>query len=193
MCFIHPVFCGYLAGKALINYKPETVLEQPPWIGKNLAMQYLAAQGDASLLANALLSQLDRPLSRNLLTSARWLRDSSRKAPWRGLVMSKLVELLQQNGQPLGLRGQALAAFIRSGDPGLAVLFRQLLKEKDSELLQLAALGSGAILDTKAVELLSNLLDNSSPNVRRAALLALVSIGTTPSMDAVATALLHGD
>jgi HEAT repeat protein len=193
MRFVHPIFCGYLAGKALANYKPETILEQPPWIGKYLAMQFLAAQGDASLLANALLSQMDRPLSRNLLAPARWLRDAPRQAPWRGQVMAKLAELLQQTGQPIGLRGQALAAFLHSGDQSSALLFRQLLTERDSELLQLAALGSGALQDAKAVDLLSALLSSSSPNVRRAALLALVSIGTSAAMDAVAAALLHGD
>lgn len=193
MRFVHPIFCGYLSGKALLNYKPETVLEQPPWIGKYLAMQYLAAQGDATALTDSLLSQTDKPFSRNLLIPARWLRDAPRQAPWRGRLMAKLAKLLQQKGEPLALRGQALASFIESGDPGLAALFRQLLSEQDSDLLQLAALGSGALQDVKATESLSNLLNNSSPNVRRAALLALVSIGTTASIDAVANALLHGD
>ena len=193
MRFAHPMFCGYLAGKALVNYKSETVFEQTPWIGKYLAMQFLAAQGDASQLANSLLSQIDRPLSRNLFAAARWLRDSSRQAPWRGPLMAKLAELLQQSGQPLGLRGQALAAFIQCGDAGSGVLFRQLLLDEDSEVLQLAALGSGAIQDTKAIEPLTALLNSSSPGVRRAALLALVNISTTASMDAVANALLRGD
>jgi HEAT repeat protein len=40
---------------------------------------------------------------------------------------------------------------------------------------------------------LSALLSTQSPNVRRAACLALVSIGTTTAMDHVASALLHGD
>jgi hypothetical protein len=57
----------------------------------------------------------------------------------------------------------------------------------------MAALGSGALQDTKAIELLSPLLNSQSPNVRRAACLALVNIGTTASMDIVASALLHGD
>ncbi len=194
MRFVHPIFCGYLAGKAMVNYKSDAVLEQPPWVGKYLAMQYLAAQGDATALANALLAKMDRPLSRNLLAAARWLRDSNRSAPWRGQVMAKLAELLQQKGQPLGLRGQALAAFIQSGDPGSAVLFRQLLTaQEDPELAQLAALGSGAMQDAKAVEALAGLLSSTSPSVRRAVLLALVTIGTSASMDVVANALLHGD
>jgi HEAT repeat protein len=192
MRFIHPIFGGYLAGKPLASYT-DAVLEQPPWIGKYLAMNFLAADGDATHLSNNLLSQLDRPLSRNLLVPARWLRDAPAQATWRKQVMAKLAELLRQNGQPLGLRGQFLAAFIQSGDPGAAVLFRQMLTEDNADLLQLAALGAGALGDDKSIDLLSTLLRNISPNVRRAACLALATIGTTAAMDVVASALLHGD
>lgn len=192
MRFMHPIFGGFLAGRLLAVYT-DAVLEQPPWIGKYLAMQFLAAQGDATSLSNALVSQVDRPLSRNLLIVARWLRDAPVQAAWRGQAMAKLAELMQQNGQPLGLRGQALAAFVRCGDPGSVVLFRQLLASHDSELLQLAALGSGALRDVKSTELLTSLLNHPSPNVQRAVCLGLASIGTTAAMDALASALLHGD
>lgn len=191
--FCHPIFGGYLAGRALGNYKPEAVLDQPPWIGKYLAMQYLAAAGDAALLAEKLLAELDRPLSRNLLSVARWLRDAPPEASWRGPLMAKLAELLQQEGQPLGLRGQALAAFLQlSGDPSISLLFRQLLKSPLPELLQLAALGAGAVQDAKSIELLSNLTTNPSPTICRAACLALVSIGTEAAIDAVGAVLLQG-
>ena len=82
---------------------------------------------------------------------------------------------------------------VQSGNPGSPVLFRQLLTEHEADLLQLAALGSGALHDVKSIELLSALLSNPNSNVRRAACLALSAIGTTAAMDAVASALLHGD
>ncbi len=192
MRFVHPILGGFLAGKPLANYT-DAILQQPPWIGKYLAMLYLAAQGDATPLCTTLLAQTDRPLSRNLMVPARWLRDAPPQAPWCGEVMARLAELLQQTGQPLGLRGQALAAIVQSGNPGSIVLFRQLLMEKEVELLQLAALGAGALHDGKSTELLADLLSNSNSNVRRAACLALSSIGTSAAMDAVASALLHGD
>jgi hypothetical protein len=47
--------------------------------------------------------------------------------------------------------------------------------------------------DSKSIESLTGLFGNQNPNVRRAACLALVNIGTTPAMDSVASALLHGD
>jgi hypothetical protein len=191
--FLHPIFCGYLAGNSLSRLKSESLKDQPPSQCKNLALHYLAAFGDVNSQVEKYLSTMDRPLFRNLLTPARWLRDAPIKSAWRGSVLAALVELLQQTGQPLGLRGQALCALLQSGEQSIAGPFRQMLEGQDTELLLLAALGSGALRDTKAVELLSNLLNNQSPNVRRAACLALVNINTTPAMDSVGSALLHGD
>jgi hypothetical protein len=191
--FIHPIFCAYLAGRALIKNKSEVLLDQPPWIGKFLALNFLAASGDATPLVAKLLSEVDRPLSRFLLIPARWLRDAPQHLPWRGHVISNLLNLLRQTGLPLGLRGQVICAFVQSGDPSVLVIFRNLLEEHDNDLLQLAALGSGALQDIKAINLLAALLGNQSPIVRRAACLALVNIGTTASLDLIASSLLHGD
>jgi hypothetical protein len=192
--FSHPIFGGYLAGKGLGNYKPELIIEQPPWIGKYLAMEYLAVTGDALQLTEKLLAEVDRPLARNLLTAARWLRDGSPLAPWREPLMTKLMELIQQEGQPLGLRGQAVAALIQQfNNPSIAVLFRKLLEVDSAEQQQLAAIACGFLKDTKSIEALSRLIGNPNTNVRRAACLALTAIGTHASMDAVADVLLHGD
>ena len=86
-----------------------------------------------------------------------------------------------------------MAAFVTSGDPGAATLFRQLLGTRSFELLPLAALGSGAMRDTKAVDALEEVLQAPSGAVRRATCLALVAIGTEKSLEAVARALLQGD
>lgn len=193
MRFTHPVFGGFLAGKILGNYKPQSILEQPPWPGKFLALHYFAAHQDATAVVETLLSQPDRPFERNLLIAARWLRDSRRNDPWRGKVFTRLAELLHGEGQPINLRGQALAALIASRDPVVAALFRQGYQGKSSELLQLSALGSGAFMDTKAVDDLLGLLSHPSPNVGRAACLALVKIGVSSAIDGVASALLHGN
>jgi hypothetical protein len=192
-CFAHPVFCGYLARKALTNNQSVALIDQPTWIGKSMALYFLSGTSDVSQLIEKLLSVLDRPLFRNLLATGRWLREAPRSMPWRGQVMARLVELLRKTGQPLGLRAQALCALILSEDQGILVLLRQLLEESDHDLLQLAALGSGFMRDLKAIDLLTPLLNSPSPILRRSACLALVNIGTSPAMDHVASALLHGD
>jgi HEAT repeat protein len=86
-----------------------------------------------------------------------------------------------------------MAAFCWSGDPGAGPLFRQFLKTHSFELVHLAALGAGAVADTKAIELLSSILYAPSLAAQRAGCLALVAIGSAPAMENVARALLNGE
>ena len=194
MRFLHPVLGSYLAGRALVAVNADSsLLQQPDWAGKFLAMHYVAAHGDATNLVNTMLRQTEMPLHKPLFHVARWLRDAPREAPWRGKVFAQLATLLQTEGIPLTLRAQAVAAFYWSGDPGAAPLFRQFLKTHSFELVQLAALGSGAVRDLKAIDQLSSVLYAPSPATQRAGCLALVAIGTSPAMESVARALLQGE
>jgi len=194
MRFLHPIFNGYLAGQAIgDNDSDASLLAQPEWSGKTLALQYLAARADASAVADILLKESDLPLHSSTFTVARWLRDAPKDAKWRTKVFASLLSILQAEGQPVTLRAQAMAAFISSGDPGAATLFRQLLSSRSFEIIPLAALGSGALRDRKAVPLLEGVLQATMGAIRRAACLALVAIGMDNSFDVVARALLQGD
>ncbi len=194
MRFIHPVFGGFLAGRALSSFKAEeALLAQPDWIGKLLAMRYLAAYGDASTLVKSLLAWSRLPMHRPLLSAARWLRDAPRQAPWRAQLMASLAALLQSEGLPLALRAQALAAFVVSKDAGVPALFRQLMSTLSFDLMQLLALGSGAVQDVKAIKGLQGLLEIPSLAVQRAACLALAAIGTTEALEILGETLLHGN
>ena len=194
MRFLHPVLNGYLAGQAIgDNDADTTLLALPDWDGKTIALRYLAARGDASAVADIMLKESDLPLHNSSLAVARWLRDAPREITWRSKAFASLLAILQAEGQPSGLRGQAMAAFVTSGDPGAATLFRQLLSSRSFELLPLAALGSGALKDAKAIDALEELMQAPVGSVRRAICLALVAIGTEKSLEGVARALLQGD
>ena len=194
MRFLHPVLNGYLSGQAVgDNDADATLLAQPDWNGRTLSLHYLAARGDASAVADILLKDASLPRYEQAFIVARWLRDAPREAPWRTKVFTTLLSILQAEGQPTALRSQAMAAFVTSHDPGAATLFRQLLTSHSFELLPLAALGSGALRDTKAVAALEDMMQAPVGAVRRATCLALVAIGTEKSLEAVARALLHGD
>lgn len=194
MRFAHLVFAGYLAGHALTNYNAEeTILNQPDWAGKYLAMRYFAANGDAGKLVQSMLEFSRLPMHRPLFAAARWLRDAPRNAPWRGKLFGTLAAIMQTEDIPLGLRGQAMAAFVFSNDPNTAILFRQFAASLSFELVRLAVLGSGAIRDAKAVKVLENAMDAPSLSVRRAACMALVAIGTNDALESVAHTLLNGD
>ena len=192
--FLHPVLNGYLAGQAVgDNDADVTLLAQPEWDGKTLALQYLAARGDASAVADYLLKESVLPLHSNTFTVARWLRYAPKQASWRSKVFASTLSILQAEGLPLSLRAHAMAAFVMSGDPGAATLFRQLLSSRSFEVIPLAALGCGALRDGKAIQMLEEILPAPVGAVRRAACLALVAIGTEKSLEAVARALLQGD
>ncbi len=194
MRFTHSVFAGYLAGHALAQYNAEeALLNQPDWSGKYLAMHYFAAHGDAGKLVQSLLEFSHLPMHRPLFAAARWLRDTPKNAPWRGKLFGTLAAIMQTEGIPLSLRGQAMAAFVVSNDPSAAAMFRQFAASLSFELVQLAVLGSGAMRDTKAVSTLENALEAPSLSVRRAACMALVAIGTNESLEIVAQTLLSGD
>ncbi len=193
--FTHPVFSGYLAGRGLSNYSvDDRLIGQPIWSGKTLAMRYIAAKGDATQLADTLLGMPDPVLQRNLLSMGNWLRDASRKSPWRGKLLTSLATTLQDDTVPLGLRGQIISALARSGDPSVAALFRQLLQTNSTYNIQLAALGSGLMQDKKAAPLLAKILVSTQNTFAlTAACLALSAIGTDSALEAIAGALLQGD
>jgi HEAT repeat protein len=192
--FLHPVLNGYLASHAIgDNDADTTLLAQPDWDGKTLSLRYLAARGDASAVADILLKESTLPVHGQVFAVAHWLRDAPKEAAWRAKVFSSLLNILQAEGQPFGLRGQAMAAFVTSGDSGAAVLFRQLLSSRSFELIPLAALGSGAIRDVKAIDALEEVMQAPSGAIRRATCLALVAIGTEKSLEGVGRALLQGD
>jgi HEAT repeat protein len=194
MRFLHPVLSGYLAGHAIGDNDADiTLLAHPDWDGKTLSLRYLAARGDSTAVADILLKESELPLHSQVFTVARWLRDAPREAAWRGKVFQSLMNILQAEGQPLALRSHAMAAFVLSGDPGATKLFRQLLGSRSLDLLPLAALGSGAMRDAKAVDALEEVMQGTIGSVKRAVCLALVAIGTEKALESVARALLQGD
>ncbi|MBK6793952.1 MAG: HEAT repeat domain-containing protein [Anaerolineales bacterium] len=194
MRFAHSILAGYLAGHAMTSYNAEeTLINQPDWSGKFLTMRFIAAHGDASRLVQALLESSDLPMYRSLFAAARWLRDAPRTAPWRGKLFSTLASILQMEGIPLSLRGQAMAAFVYSNDSAAAPLFRQFAASGSFELVHLAILGLGAIRDIKSLKLLEAALNAPSLAVKRAACMALAAISTNESLEIVAHALLNGE
>jgi hypothetical protein len=190
--FSHPVFYGYLAGSALASSGNLPQIQSHPfWTAKTLALLYLARFGDVSSLVQFYLRE-DDFLHINHLSIARWLRMAPKNKPWRTIVLRTLTTILQKETETLGLVARIITALALSGDAGVTILFRQLLNSQHTNLRQLSALGSGIVADSKAVEDLLQMLQDPNPSLIRAACLALVTIGDKPSLEALASTLLHG-
>ena len=192
MRFVHVVFGGVLAGEVMNPVSAGVILNQAAWSGRTLAINSFSSKGDPNNLVDDLLASADEMLERNVLATGRLLRDAPRQAGWRGKVMAALVQLIKSD-KPMTLRMQAIAAIVLCEDPTGSLLFRQLMQLADKDLRTLAILGSGAIRDLKAVDQIIALIGDINPSVRRAACLALVAIGTTQGLEAVAHALMRGD
>ena len=190
--FINPVLTGYLAGKALIKFSGLTqIQEQPVWSSKSTTLYYLSYFGDTSMVVQHLLKN-DDFLHREQLRIARWLKIASKNQPWRSIILRTLVTALNTEKDTLTLAARITAAIALSGDPGISVLFRQMLHSDNANLRQLAALACGITADVKAVDELSMLLKDKTPSIVRSASLALVAIGDKHALEVVADALLHG-
>jgi HEAT repeat protein len=192
---VHPIIAAYLAAKTIARPgEGEGLISQPDWTGKNLTLRFLAIQKDLSSWLTPYLSDAATDLlMKKILMASRWLTYAPSNATWTAAIIRILAGILQKETYPISLRARAVAALVEANLPGTDALFRQCQEAKEPVQVQLAALGSGAIQDLKAITGLRNLLSESLPNIRRAACLALVCLGTDAALEAVASALLHAD
>jgi len=194
LSIIHPAITAYLAASALSTIGNGSNLQtEPTCLGKSLTLAYLSALGDVAQLARVNLESFVDPLLRDQFSTGRWLRMAPKDASWRSMTMRFLANIIQRNDLPLAQRTQALMALLTAGDPGVGTLLRHWLSSTEPSLRILAAFGSGYLQDVQAIPTLSNLLNDSSPAVSRAACLALVTIGDKRAIESLAPALLHGE
>lgn len=190
--FSHPIIAGYLAGKALTaSETPLQILGLPACITKTLAMYYLAYFGDVAPLINNLIQE-DDILHTNHLLISRWLQVAPKNRPWRSIILRTLAVIAQKEKDTPSLAAKLISAMAFSGDKGVSVYFRQLLKSDQPTLKLMAALGCGILADKKAIGDLNEILQEVSPASIRSASLALAAIGDKQSLEILAFGMLNG-
>jgi hypothetical protein len=194
--FRHPVLVAYLASQSLIQHEgAPQLMKQPKWSAQEITLQYMAVQ---DFQASWVLEQIKEdesidPLLGKLLTIARALRDAPEKSAWSSELLRRLASTLQKETLSNNVKARVISALVNSNYPGVPVLLRKLLSSPQGELRHLAALGNGILRDAKSISDLIKLIDDPSPQISRSAILALVSIGEGPALDAVGYTLLHGE
>jgi HEAT repeat protein len=193
LAFSHPLVMSFLASAALAEAPISHFLSnQPDWTGKSMTMLFLAASREISPEISEMLAQGDDPLLRKPLMIGRWLHYAPQTASWRSQVMRYFSTELQRENIALGLRARLLSALLISGDPGVAVLLRQISHTSIEDLRHVAALGMGYLLDPQTLARLSDLLNDPEKNVFQSACLALAKIGNKQSFEILGSALLNG-
>jgi len=190
---IHPQIACYLAGTSLaFSGQKSVVLSKPEWPLKKYTIHYMASRTDMRDEIIQLLTDLEDPLYRGVLTAGSWLRDIPLEAEWRKPILQHLANVLQQEALPINFRGRVLACLAISNDPGVATMFRHLLRSPKDSVVQLAAIGCGFMRDHQAVgDLIKQI---GTPSLTGQAIcLALVTIGTKPALEVAASILLQGE
>ena len=172
-----------------ISSRMKEIQNQPAWIGKTLAFYYYARIGDVSPFINDFIQE-DDILHTNHLNISRWLQIAPRNRQWRSIILRTLTTILQKEKDTPSLAAKVVSALAFSGDSGVSVYFRQLLKSEYQFLKPLAALGCGVIGEKKAIEDLVSMLQEDLPASVRTASLALAAIGDKQSLEILASTLL---
>lgn len=190
----HPVWSGFLASRSLdASIALPALVIHKNWDARNLTMQFLSSDKSADgWIAGQLQKEGDTLLPRFLLQTSRWLPYAPEDSSWVPTVLRALAnELNRQNGVA-NIQARIIAALVGSTNPGVALLLRQLLKSRETDLTRLAALGLGMLHDVKAVEDIEKIQGGHDLSLASASLLSLTAIGNKPALDSVAATLLHG-
>ena len=116
-----------------------------------MAMYYFSRIGDVSPFINKLIQE-DDILHTNHLVVSRWLQIAPKNRQWRSSILRTLTSVLNKEKDTLSLAAKIISAMAFSGDVGVSVYFRQLLKSDHPNLKQLAALGCGILAEKKAID-----------------------------------------
>ena len=193
--FVNPIITGYLASQALLQSDGAAqILGQPDWNIRDITLKFLAVQDlQATWVIDYIEDETVDPILRKLLGAASWLRDAPEKSAWASELLRNLAATMQKDTIASNIKSRIISALVQSNHAGIAVLLRQLLSASQNDLRQYAALGTGILRDSKSTKDLAIMAEDPIPQISRAALLALTSIGEKSALEVVGYALLHGD
>lgn len=191
---IHPVLTSYLAAKSCIDLTGNLPSDTHfAWDTRNMSIQFrLSSDDEGHWLSQSIKEYSNHLVPIDLLQISRWLPYAPKEAFWAQDVLRSLANQLHNPKWPTNIKARFVAALIRSGNHGVPILFRQLLKSPEQETCILSALGLGILRDAKAIPELTKLSSNKETNLAAASILSLVAIGKESALESVATILLHG-
>lgn len=191
--FTCPLFFGYLAA---IRLQAETVPQVASlfqWPAVVEALHYASARPEHSPWVLNLIENPAPPLFISLLTASQWLRDAPAAAQWRSPLMRALVNLVQDEAYPIGIRLKFITAFYLSRDPSVSKLFKHLLASHSPDLRRIALIGCGALGDQQLIDDILKCVADPVEEVRLTACLALSAVPGDTALNALVEILSSGD
>jgi len=192
ICFVHLVIPGYLVGNSVLNNNTSKAFSQASWPVESFAALTRARITKIGEEFYKILYRTDDPLMLDRLSLGCWLPIISNEIDEKKVIINRLIDDLENEMLPLGLRFKLLTSLLISDDTKIQSKIRNLLKSENRSTRLIATIGCGYLRDDNATELLLNLLRDDT-RVGQAACLALALIRSNNAIEGLATALLEGN
>lgn len=162
---------------------------------------YLKMLTTGLLVSNGLLQDIvvnnlkfeELPFETRLLTISQWMKTNSKLSDNSPIVNSLLIKKVMIPRIPLRLRGQYLMGLLINANPEIPEFLMNNLVSSDLDLVLLSIFGLAYLRIERAIDALEPFLSHPSWQIRFAACLGLVIIGTPKALDLLGHTLLNSD
>ncbi|MFN2221965.1 MAG: HEAT repeat domain-containing protein, partial [Candidatus Promineifilaceae bacterium] len=190
--FLSPVIRDYLAAMYLVGHvgwaDVTRRVSESHWAGA--IRFYMAFIGSRGRLAE--LPELDQH-ERQLYQAVSWVTDMKGEDPSRRRVLISLGKRCLDTKAPPIARQRAAVALAATGDPGVAVLMHQVMRQPDPAMRQVALAVLAQVAPRDVVEAAPRMMSDSDRRVRAASVHALAWIGDPAADEALLEALYSKD
>ncbi len=190
--FAHPVVAAYFAARHLANTDQSAVVaehaDDPSW---RQVCRFYVAMAPAEPLLERLMSVPDDLFLSRLWIAASWLSATPpHPTPWRGQLMKRLAQLFMNPQFPPLLRQRALINLVESGDPNIALLFKQAIQQGDLQARALSVYGLGLLGREQDLAQIESVLEGADPLVQLAAVESLKNHGGQKALEILVSIML---
>ena len=192
--FSHICILGYLAASQDAATEVNSWLtDSERWEARQLSAGYFYARyPDQFNISNETL-QGKSPFFSQLLSASRWLRLIPSGGAMRARLMKRLADGVLDESLFNSIRLKFLSALVKSNDPSMGVLFRQLLSSPKAKTRAIACLALGILNDHKSIDQLARLLVDEDDEVRNYACYAFGVFQNQTSLDILTECLSAED
>lgn len=190
--FAHPLWQAMLTAEALASSPDVLVahLDDPSWLP---VADFYAEIGRMEPVLRAWLSRPDDLWQTRLRTAARWAALAPPDVQWRNGVMALLGRSLLAPGLSDESRQRLAEALIWTGDPGVPLFLRHVLRNPNPTVRAVAARMMAILREGADLSGMVKALEDPDETVRIAAVHALGEIGVPAAMEGLIHVLESGD
>jgi HEAT repeat protein len=193
LAFIHPLVLGFLGRSAIEEEFFSQIKSASKFSLRDRVVLYYSGNvpaGEAVYLN--LLDYDEGPFHSNLVELLEYSRYTSWSMPWKNEVIRYAVRVVHDTSTPRPIIGSLLAACL-DDSPGMVSLLRQLVSSSSDHVRKNALLSLGCIPDPKSTSDFIKCLNDSNPEVKIAACLALANHAAPQSLQFAIKILSEGD